>query len=205
MFAEALPGIKKKLNYTSIQTTGSTNYNIVTKGTLLKTKDNLLLSSLYLQKVTKYLHYVNLSDLDITNNNVNNTFLNLHYTFQNKLIGLNYVLFFMNNNKFNVIDNNTLPFLNKEKRFYKCVNTQQLTKTNYYLLDSNTLKSLTFLFQNEFNNTIKQNLNLGKENKWLMKNTLLSYDIITKNLSTTHLKKLYGNPQFNSDASNVNI
>jgi hypothetical protein len=38
-----------------------------------------------------------------------------------------------------------------------------------------------------------------------MKNTLLSYDIITKNLSTTHVKKLYGNFQFNSNGSNVNI
>jgi hypothetical protein len=38
-----------------------------------------------------------------------------------------------------------------------------------------------------------------------MKNTLLSYDLITKNLSTTHLKKLYGNSQFNSNGSNVNI
>jgi hypothetical protein len=67
------------------------------------------------------------------------------------------------------------------------------------------LKSLPFVFQKEFNTVIKRNLTLGKENKWLMKNTLLSYDLITKASSTTHLKKLYGNPQFNSNVMNNNI
>jgi hypothetical protein len=38
-----------------------------------------------------------------------------------------------------------------------------------------------------------------------MKNTLLSYDLITKASSTTHLKKLYGNSQFNSNITNSNI
>jgi hypothetical protein len=67
------------------------------------------------------------------------------------------------------------------------------------------LRTLPFTFQKEFNTIVKRNLTLGKENKWLMKNTLLSYDLVTKTLSTTHLKKLYGNSKFNSNSINSNI
>ena len=143
----------------------STNYNTITKSAALKTKNDLLISSLYLQKVIKYLHLTNMSDLHVVNNNINKNFLDLHYIFQNKFVDLNYILFFMNNNKFNVTLINTHLFSNKEKLFYKCVNKRQLVKVNYYVLNSNVLKSLPFLFQNEFKNSIKQNLNLGKENK----------------------------------------
>ena len=38
-----------------------------------------------------------------------------------------------------------------------------------------------------------------------MKNSLLSYDIINKTLSTTHVKKLYGNPQLNANSTNLNL
>jgi hypothetical protein len=38
-----------------------------------------------------------------------------------------------------------------------------------------------------------------------MKNSLLSYDIITKTLSTTHVKKLYGNAQFGANSAGSNI
>jgi hypothetical protein len=38
-----------------------------------------------------------------------------------------------------------------------------------------------------------------------MKNSLLSYDIITKTLSTTHVKKLYGNAQFGANSTGSNI
>ena len=61
------------------------------------------------------------------------------------------------------------------------------------------------MFQKEFKNVITQNLNLGKENRWLMKNSLLSYDIITKASATTHVKKLYGSNQSNSNISGANI
>lgn len=198
-------GFQKKPNYLSPQPRSNTRYGLLTQSTSVKTNDSILLSSLYLQKVTKYLHLVNMTDVTSINTNKNNGFLNLNHTFQNKLIGLNYTLFFMNSTKFNVTGTDISSFSSKEKFFYECVEKKQLMKTNYYLLNSNVLKSLPFFFQNELKATIKSNLNLGKENKWLMKNTLLSYDIITKNLTTTHLKKLYGNAQFNSYSTNSNI
>lgn len=204
VLTEIIPEVQKKANYTNTQIK-LTSHNVLTNGAFSDSKSNLLLSSLYLQKVTKYLHLVSMSDANITAINTNSNFLNLYQTFQNKLINLNYMLFFMNKSRFNITPVNSSPFLNKEVLFYECLDGNQLTKTNYHLLDINALKSLPFTIQNEFKNVIKQNLNLGKENKWLMKNTLLSYDIITKNLSTTHVKKLYGNFQFNSNGSNVNI
>jgi len=75
------------------------------------------------------------------------------------------MLFFMNKSRFNITPVNSSPFLNKEVLFYECLDGNQLTKTNYHLLDVNALKSLPFTIQNEFKNVIKQNLNLGKENK----------------------------------------
>ena len=204
VLTEIIPEVQKKANYSNTQIRLNSN-NVLTNGASSKAKESLLLSSLYLQKVTKYLHLVSMSDVNITTTNSNSNFLNLYQTFQNKLINTNYMLFFMNSSRFNIIPVSSPAFLNKEKLFYECLSSDQLTKTNYHLLDVNTLKSLPFTAQNEFKNVIKQNLNLGKENKWLMKNTLLSYDIITKNLSTTHVKKLYGNFQFNSNSSNVNI
>jgi hypothetical protein len=71
----------------------------------------------------------------------------------------------MNKSRFNITPVNSSPFLNKEVLFYECLDGNQLTKTNYHLLDVNALKSLPFTIQNEFKNVIKQNLNLGKENK----------------------------------------
>jgi hypothetical protein len=163
--AEVIPTAQYKTNSVNIPFKSNVNYNAMTRSVTLKTKNDLLLSSLYLQKVIKYLHLTNMSDFNVLNNNINNNFLDLYYIFHNRFVDLNYILFFMNNNKFNNTPINTHPFSNKEKLFYKCINKQQLVKVNYYVLNSNILKSLPFLFQNEFKNSIKQNLNLGKENK----------------------------------------
>lgn len=143
----------------------NTGINLKANGTSSKTKDDLLVSSLYLQKVTKYLHLVSMSDTPVTKLNLGTNFLSLYQIFQNKLTDINYVLFFTNSNKYNVKSTVSLTFSSKENLFYECVNSKQLAKTNYYILDVNTLKSLPFSIQNEFKNVTKQNLNLGKENK----------------------------------------
>jgi hypothetical protein len=106
-----------------------------------------------------------MSDTTITKLNLGTNFLSLYQIFQNKLADVNYVLFFANVNKYNVKSAVPFTFSNKENLFYDCVNSKQLAKTNYYILDVNTLKSLPFSIQNEFKNATKQNLNLGKENK----------------------------------------
>jgi hypothetical protein len=165
VLTEIISGGQKKSVYTNMQRKLSTGVNLQVKGVSSKTKDDLLVSSLYLQKVTKYLHLVSMSDTTITKLNLGTNFLSLYQIFQNKLADVNYVLFFTNVNKYNVKPAVPFTFSNKENLFYDCVNSKQLAKTNYYTLDVNTLKSLPFSIQNEFKNVTKQNLNLGKENK----------------------------------------
>jgi hypothetical protein len=46
---------------------------------------------------------------------------------------------------------------------------------------------------------------LSRENRWLTKHSLMSYDFITKLNSITHTKKVYGNNQLNSNSSDKNI
>jgi hypothetical protein len=48
-------------------------------------------------------------------------------------------------------------------------------------------------------------LNLSKQNRWLWKNNALSDKIVLKSSSWTALKKLYGNPILDKNASNLNI
>jgi hypothetical protein len=126
----------------------------------------LLLTSLYLQKMSKYLHLVNISDinLDYTTSTSTN-FLSLYKTFQGELKDLNFMLFFSTSNKFNLKPNYTSSFSSKESLFYKCVDSDKLMNSHSYVLKSSTLRPLPFLFQKEFNTVINRNLTLGKENK----------------------------------------
>jgi hypothetical protein len=126
----------------------------------------LLLTSLYLQKMTKYLHLVNVSDLNLDHTlNLNTNFLTLYKIFQGELKDLNFMLFFSSNNKFNLKSINSNTFSSKESLFYKCVEEEKLLNSHSYILNANMLKSLPFVFQKEFNTVIKRNLTLGKENK----------------------------------------
>jgi hypothetical protein len=52
---------------------------------------------------------------------------------------------------------------------------------------------------------INQNLSIGKENRWLMKHSLLSHDVLKSAHSTTHLKKLYGTDMVSSSLASKNI
>jgi hypothetical protein len=128
--------------------------------------NNLLLKSLYLQKMSKYLHLVNTSDLNLDYTLCLNTnHLTLYKVFQCELKDLNFMLFFSINNKFNIKSASTFTFSDKESLFYKCVNNDKLTNTQSYILNTNILRTLPFVFQKEFNTIIKCNLTLGKENK----------------------------------------
>ena len=184
----------------------SFNFNVNTPGVF---NSHTLLSSLYLQKLVKYLHLTNINDTQINlhMNTQNINLLSLYSIFKDNNMFVNYYLFFTSKNNFNLNDlpNLSSNFTNKDKLYYECVNNSNLFNTHFFKLNSNHLKSLSFLHQNEFKKVIKQNLNLGKENRWLMKNSLLSYDIINKTLSTTHVKKLYGNPQLNANSTNLNL
>lgn len=177
----------------SVSTTNSNNSDV-------------LLSSLYLQKVIKYLHLSSVNDHNVsTSCSSDLRFLNLYNIFKGDVNNVDYLIFFTNKNKFNLSSNKLGNFTNKDKLFYDCVNESQIFNVRHFKLNNNILKSLPFMFQKEFNAVIRQNLNLGRENRWLMKNSLLSYDIITKTLSTTHVKKLYGNAQFGANSAGSNI
>ena len=144
----------------------SFNFNVNTSGVF---NSHTLLSSLYLQKLVKYLHLTNINDTQINlyMNTQNMNLLSLYSIFKNNNMFINYYLFFTSKNNFNLSDlsNVSNNFTNKDKLYYECVNHTSLFNTHFFKLNSNHLKSLSFLHQNEFKKVIKQNLNLGKENR----------------------------------------
>jgi hypothetical protein len=180
----------------------TTTFNVNAAGT---NDTGVLLPSLYLQKLVKYLHLVATNDVKITSReDSSSNFISFYSMLKNDVSSVNYFIFFSNKNKFNN-DRDLGLFQSKDKSFYECIDSNKIFNVKFYKLNNNILKSLPFMFQKEFKNVITQNLNLGKENRWLMKNSLLSYDIITKASATTHVKKLYGSNQSNSNISGANI
>lgn len=179
------------------------NFNLNASGT---NDVGILLPSLYLQKLVKYLHLITINDVRAVSQEVSSlNFVNFYSMLKNDVSNVNYFIFFSNKSKFNSRSRNLDLFQSKDKSFYDCVDSNKIFNVKFYKLNNNILKSLPFMFQKEFKHVVSQNLNLGKENRWLMKNSLLSYDIITKASSTTHVKKLYGSNQLNSNMSGTNI
>ena len=128
--------------------------------------NNLLLKSLYLQKMSKYLHLTNTSDLNLDHTlSLNTNYLYLYNTFHVELKDLNFMIFFSVNNKFNLKPATNSITLNKESLFYRCIDNEKLISSRSYILNTNILRTLPFTFQKEFNTVIKRNLTLGKENK----------------------------------------
>jgi hypothetical protein len=139
------------------------NYSPKTQGI---DDSSLLLKSLYLQKMSKYLHLTKTSDLDLDHTlNLNTNCLHLYNTFSGELKDLNFMIFFVVNNKFNLKPSVTFTTLNKESLFYRCIENEKLISSRSYILNANVLRTLPFVFQKEFNTIIKRNLTLGKENK----------------------------------------
>jgi hypothetical protein len=148
-----------KENYKSV----NTDFNVSTSGA---SSTDVLLPSLYLQKLVKYLHLVTSNDTKLSSREVSNLdFINLYNTLKNDASSINYFIFFSNKHKFNNSLKNASFFQNKEKSFYDCVDNDKATNIKFYKLNNNILKSLPFMFQKEFKNIISQNLNLGKENR----------------------------------------
>lgn len=164
---------------------------------------DFLLVSLHLQKLTKLLH--------LTNLNFNNFILHKEkFLDYSKLTSSNsfcikYLLFINNNKKFNLSTYKYNNFRDKNSLFYNFINVNNLFSTHFFKVNPNLINSLSYKYQNIFTKNIKQNLILGKESKWLLKNSLLSYEIITKSNTTTHVKKLYGNISLNANIANKNI
>ena len=177
---------------------------LTTKGTNLDME--VLAMSFHLQKLVKHLHLVNWSELsfkDYTTSDAN--FIKLLSTLQPSKSLLPITLFFSSQYKFNIEQPKPLNFRDKEAQFYNCVTNSSKFNTHSLELNLHLLKALSFTHQKEFKEVISGNINLGKESKWLMKNSLLSHDLVSKTLSTTHVKKLYGSSELDSNINNKNI
>jgi hypothetical protein len=163
LLVEILPKDNLKTPTVYRQLDSLVNYSPKTQGV----GDNgLLLKSLYLQKMSKYLHLTNTSDLNLDHTlSLNTNYLYLYNTFRGELKDLNFMIFFSVNNKFNLKPATTFTTLNRESLFYRCINNEKLISSRSYILNANVLRTLPFIFQKEFNKVIKRNLTLGKENK----------------------------------------
>ena len=74
-------------------------------------------------------------------------------------------LFFNSKHRFNVLQQRSLNFKDKEILFYNCVSNTDKFNTHSLELNLHLLKALSFTHQREFKETILSNVNLGKESK----------------------------------------
>ena len=159
-----------------------------------------------LQKAVKHLHVVDINylflikDFDTKRSN-----LDLINMFRGKTVLIPLVLYINSKNKYNLEDIDFDKFLNKNDLFYNCVDHENTFKTYHYILDVKTLKVLTASIQNEVDIIITKNIYKGKESRWLLKNTLLSHDFVSKTFITTNLKKLYNNHTININSRTRNL
>jgi hypothetical protein len=171
------------------------------------TANEILILSLYLQKVVKYLHLTNITDMQISRlYSTEHDFTRLYHSLQINRTYTNHFLFFVLNQKYNLVTktmNNR--FSSRDHLFYEPLDNSTLNNIRTLEVNTNWIKSLTFKHQKEFLKIINQNLNIGKENRWLMKHSLLSHDVLKSAHSTTHLKKLYGTDMVSSSLASKNI
>jgi hypothetical protein len=159
-----------------------------------------------LQKAIKYLHLINtehilsLKNFDTKYNNID--LLNM---FIDKPVLTQYIFFINNKSKYNLTDSDFNKFSNKDNLFHNCSNYNDSFKTYSYILDIKAFRLLPPLVQREFNFIISKNLNKGKEGRWLMKNSLLSHDFVSKTFTTTNVKKLYSNNTINVNSKMKNL
>jgi len=159
-----------------------------------------------LQKAIKYLHLINteyilsLRDFNTMQNNTD-----LLTMFLDKPVLTQYIFFINNKSKYNLTDSNFDKFSNKDNLFCNCLSYDDFFKTYSYILDMKTFRLLPSLIQREFNFIISKNLDKGKESRWLMKNSLLSHDFVSKTFSTTSIKKLYNNNTINANSKMKNL
>lgn len=159
-----------------------------------------------LQKTIKYLHLIDTEytlSLKDFNTKYSNTYLLA--MFIDKPAITQYVFFLNNKGKHNLTDSDFNNFFNKDNLFCNCSSYDDSFNTHSYILDMKTFRLLPPLVQREFNFIISKNLNKGKESRWLIKNSLLSHDFISKTFTTTNVKKLYSNNTMNVNSKMKNL
>lgn len=93
----------------------------------------------------------------------------------------------------------------KNSFFCKSIENVTLLKQHSKATNLCFLRSLPVRYYIKSYQNILQNTNLSKEDKWLSKNSILAHELNNKASSSTHVKKLYGNPVFSSTLSLKNI
>jgi hypothetical protein len=141
-------------------------FNIETPPTKMLISNEVLLSSLYLQKVLKYLHLANLNDISLLPlSDLDSTCL-YACSFPNANIeNITYTLFFTNRTKYTLRSPILKQFFNKDKLYYKCFSNLRIHTNHTLEIQSSILQSLNFLKQKEFQLILKKNLDLSRENR----------------------------------------
>ena len=98
-------------------------------------------------------------------------------------------------------------FGNAVKNSFFCKSIKNVTLFKQHSKATNLcfLRSLPIRYYIKSYQNILQNTNSSKESKWLSKNSILAHELSNKASSSTHIKKLYGNPVFSSTLSLKNI
>ena len=99
----------------------------------------------------------------------------------------------------------TFGIRSKDSFFCKSIKNDVLLKQHNKTTSLCFLRSLPVRYYITSYQNILQNTNLSKESKWLSKNSILGHELNTKVSSSTHVKKLYGNPVLSSAFSLKNI
>jgi hypothetical protein len=126
----------------------------------------VLLCSLYLQKVLKYLHLININDTNyvpLTDADLTCTYFHAFPSYN--LENIVYTLFFNNRYKYCLGNNIQERFFNKDIFYSKSFSALKANVNHTFELNLNVLQSFNFLTQKEFQAVIKKNLNLSRENR----------------------------------------
>lgn len=126
----------------------------------------ILLSSLYLQKLLKYLHLVNLTDINLTP--LSDVDLTCMYSYSlpyQNIENITYTLFFNNRLKYSLRSDTLKRFFDKDKLYCRCFPETKINLNHTLEIQSLLLQSFDFLKQKEFQLILKKNLDLSRENR----------------------------------------
>jgi hypothetical protein len=138
------------------------------EGIQLKTfvPQEILLTSLYLQKLLKYLHLTNLTDINLTPlSDIDLTYIYFYSLPYQNIENITYTLFFNNRFKYSLRNNTLKQFFDKDKFYCRCFSETKINLNHTLEVQSLLFQSFDFLKQKEFQLMLKKNLDLSRENR----------------------------------------
>jgi hypothetical protein len=159
----------------------------------------LLASSLY--KTVNLISLLEVSPLNI--NSGNYPLLNNINSVQGYKTQVKNILFLNSSNNYNLNFTKINHSIINQESLFLLKNTN--IKLNTGQITPQTLKAFSFFNQKLLSLGISYNLNLGKQNRWLLKSSILSNKIVDGTTKITHLKRLFGPATLSQNALNFNI